>query len=142
MAVSQPAELSEARKEIKSLVDRARAAQQHIESYSQEQVDQLIRAMVWSVARPGVAEEIAKQAVEETALGNYEGKLTKMSKECRAALFDIIDEKSVGIIEELPERNIVKVARLTMNNMKKIHAIKTEISRFFIRLFFTAIEDG
>ena len=111
MAVSQPVELSEAGKEIKSLVDRARAAQKQIENYNQEQVDQLIRAMVWSVARPGVAEAIAKQAVEETALGNYEGKFTKMSKKCRAALFDIIDDESVGVIEELPERNIVKVAK-------------------------------
>ncbi|WP_339669893.1 aldehyde dehydrogenase family protein [Dasania marina] len=111
MAVSQPVELSEAGKEIKSLVDRARAAQKQIENYSQEQVDQLLRAMVWSVARPGVAEAIAKQAVEETALGNYEGKFTKMSKKCRAALFDIIDDVSVGVIEELPERNIIKVAK-------------------------------
>lgn len=111
MAVSQPEVLSEAGQEIKNLVDRARAAQQQIEHYSQEQVDQLIRAMVWSVARPGVAEAIAKQAVEETQLGNYEGKFTKMSRKCRAALFDIINDKSVGVIEELPERNIVKVAK-------------------------------
>ncbi len=111
MAAPQTVELSEAGKEIKVLVDRAHAAQQQIENYTQEQVDQLIRAMVWSVSRPGVAEKIAKQAVEETALGNYEGKHTKLFKKCRAALMDIIDDKSVGIIEELPERNIVKVAK-------------------------------
>ena len=37
---------------IADLVARSRAAQKQIEHYSQEQVDALIRAMVWSVARP------------------------------------------------------------------------------------------
>ena len=45
---------------IADLIARSRAAQKQIEHYSQEQVDALIRAMVWSVARPGVAEEIAQ----------------------------------------------------------------------------------
>ncbi len=47
---------SEAAVEIASLVARSRKAQQQIENYTQEQVNDLIRAMVWSVARPGVAE--------------------------------------------------------------------------------------
>ena len=38
---------------IADLVARSRAAQKQIEHYSQEQVDALIRGMVWSVARPG-----------------------------------------------------------------------------------------
>jgi hypothetical protein len=37
--------------DINLLIERARAAQQIIECYTQEQVDELIRAMVWSVAR-------------------------------------------------------------------------------------------
>ena len=45
--------------EIAALIKRSRAAQQQIEHYTQEQVDDLIRAMVWAVAKPGVAEEIA-----------------------------------------------------------------------------------
>ena len=35
---------------IADLVARSRAAQKQIEHYSQEQVDALIKAMVWSVA--------------------------------------------------------------------------------------------
>lgn len=111
MTAATPIELSQEAKEIKVLVERARAAQQLIENYSQEQVDRLIRAMVWSVSRPGVAEEIAKVAVEETQLGNYEGKHTKLFRKCRAALMDIVNDKSVGVIEELSERNIVKIAK-------------------------------
>ena len=34
--------------EIAALIKRSRAAQQQIEHYTQEQVDDLIRAMVWA----------------------------------------------------------------------------------------------
>jgi sulfoacetaldehyde dehydrogenase len=102
---------SEAALEIQALVARSRKAQQQIENYTQEQVDDLIRAMVWSVARPDVAEKIAKFTVEETQLGNYEGKYLKIFRKTRATLMDIIDDKSVGIIEEDKARNIVKIAK-------------------------------
>jgi len=93
------------------LVERSAAAQITIEHYTQEQVDRLIRAITWSVSRPGVAEELADLAVKETGLGNFDGKFTKMFRKCRAALMDIIDEKSVGVIEEYPERQIAIVAK-------------------------------
>lgn len=96
---------------IAELVARSRAAQAQIENYTQAQVDELIRAMVWSVARPGVAEKIAQFTVDETALGNYEGKLLKIQRKTRATLMDIIDDKSVGILEEDPERAIVRIAK-------------------------------
>ncbi|MEH6607182.1 MAG: hypothetical protein V7711_16500, partial [Pseudomonadales bacterium] len=63
-----------AENEIREMMARARAAQQQIENYSQEQVDELITAMVWSVARPEIAEKIARFTIEETQLGNYDGK--------------------------------------------------------------------
>ena len=104
-------EAAEAAAEIAALVARARAAQQQIEYYTQEQVDALIRAMVWSVARPGVAEEIARFTVDETRLGNYEGKYLKIFRKTRAALMDIIHDKSVGVLEEDPEREILVIAK-------------------------------
>ena len=52
--------------EIAEMMARARAAQAAIEHYTQEQVDELITAMVWSVAREGVSEKIARFTVEET----------------------------------------------------------------------------
>ena len=100
-----------AKEEIGKLVERSRIAQKQIENYSQEQVDELIRAMVWCVARPGVAEEIAQFTVDETQLGNYEGKFLKIQRKTRATLMDIIHDKSVGILEEDKERAIVKIAK-------------------------------
>ncbi|HEY0115401.1 MAG TPA: aldehyde dehydrogenase family protein, partial [Allosphingosinicella sp.] len=104
-------EAAQAASEIAALVERSRAAQRRIEHASQEEVDALIRAMVWSVARPGVAEEIARLTVDETQLGNYDGKYLKIFRKTRAALMDIIDDKSVGVIEEYPEREIVVIAK-------------------------------
>lgn len=97
--------------DVQALINRARKAQQAIEGYTQDQVDNLIRAMVWAVSRSGVAEKIAKFAVEETQLGDYAGKFGKISVKTRAALADIIDEKSVGVIEEDIERNLIKIAK-------------------------------
>ena len=100
-----------AKEEIGKLVERSRVAQKQIENYTQEQVDELIRAMVWCVAKPGVAEEIAQFTVDETQLGNYEGKFLKIQRKTRATLMDIIHDKSVGILEEDKERAIVKIAK-------------------------------
>tara|TARA_B100000427_G_scaffold326991_1_gene336736 strand:+ start:412 stop:1833 length:1422 start_codon:yes stop_codon:yes gene_type:complete len=99
------------KEEMQELIKRSRSAQSQIENYTQEQVDELIRAMVWSVARPGIAEEIAQFTVDETQLGNYDGKFLKIQRKTRATLMDIIDDKSVGILEEDKERAIVKIAK-------------------------------
>jgi len=111
MAAAQPINDTPEAKEVSELIARSRKAQAAIENYTQEQVDRLIRGMVWAVAQPGVAEEIAQHTVDESQLGNYDGKFLKISRKTRAALMDIIDDKSVGVIEELPERNIVKIAK-------------------------------
>ncbi|MEH6549622.1 MAG: aldehyde dehydrogenase family protein [Pseudomonadales bacterium] len=97
--------------DIGALMARARTAQAIVEEYSQQQVDELIKAMVWSVAKQDAAEEIAQLTIEETQLGNYDGKFTKIFRKTRAALYDILDDKSVGIIEEDKERNLIKIAK-------------------------------
>lgn len=97
--------------EIAELVARSHAAQKQIEHYTQEQVDDLITAMVWSVAKEDVSKMIAQHTVDETRLGNYDGKFLKIFRKTRATLMDIINDKSVGIIEEDKERMIVKIAK-------------------------------
>ncbi len=106
----QIADTDDAR-EIAAMIERARVAQAQIENYTQEQVDELIKAMVWSCCQPGVAENIAQHTLDETQLGDYNGKFAKIFTKTRAALMDIIDDKSVGVIEEDAERNIIKIAK-------------------------------
>jgi sulfoacetaldehyde dehydrogenase len=109
--MEQSPELLAAREEVKAMIARAHAAQEQIANYTQEQVDELITAMVWSVAREDVSEKIARFTVEETQLGNYDGKYLKIHRKTRATLMDILPDKSVGVIEEDPERNLVKIAK-------------------------------
>ncbi len=111
MALAQKISDTPEAREVEAMMKRARAAQAIIEDYSQEQIDELITAMVWAVCQPGIAEKIAQHTLEETQLGNYAGKFAKISVKTRAALMDIIDDKSVGVIEEDKERAIVKIAK-------------------------------
>jgi sulfoacetaldehyde dehydrogenase len=111
MAAAQKIADTPEAQEVAALIARSRAAQAQIADYSQAQVDHLIRGMVWAVARPGVAEKIAQHTVDETQLGNYDGKFLKIQRKTRATLMDIIDDKSVGVIEEDKERNLVKIAK-------------------------------
>ncbi|MCB2076695.1 MAG: aldehyde dehydrogenase family protein [Novosphingobium sp.] len=97
--------------EVAQLIARSRAAQQQIENATQEQVDRWIRGMVWAVAKEETAEMIAQHTVDETQLGNYDGKYLKIFRKTRAALMDIIDDKSVGVIEEDTARNIIKIVK-------------------------------
>ena len=103
--------MSDPAAEIAALIARSRKAQAQIANYTQAQVDELITAMVYAVAREDRSEEIARFTLEETQLGNYEGKYLKIHRKTRATLMDIMNDKSVGVIEELPERNIVKIAK-------------------------------
>ena len=73
-------ELIAAREEVAAMVERAHAAQAQIAHYNQEQVNELITAMVWAVAREDRSEEIARFTVNETQLGNYEGKYLKIHR--------------------------------------------------------------
>ena len=115
--IHEPEELG--RIEMEELIARSRAAQAQIADYTQAQVDNLIRAMVYAVAREDRAEEIAHFTVEETQLGNYTGKYLKIHRKTRATLMDIINDKSVGVIEELPERNIVKISKAQKYSEKR-----------------------
>lgn len=96
---------------IADLIQRARAAQAAIADYTQEQVDMLVRAIAWEIVKEDNAKEIATLAVEESALGNYQGKYVKLQKKVRGNLRDMLGKKSVGIIEEDEEKGILKIAK-------------------------------
>lgn len=96
---------------ISSLVERARKAQKEIENYTQEEVDTLVKAVVWNIVKDGPAQEIAEMAVEETGLGNYDGKYNKLMAKAKGAVRDMQGKKSVGVIEIDEEKQIMKIAK-------------------------------
>ncbi len=111
MAAPEQITQSPEAQEVAALVARSRAAQAEIANYTQAQVDRLIRGMVWAVANESTAEMIAQHTVDETQLGNYDGKYLKIFRKTRATLMDIINDKSVGVIEEDKARNLIKIAK-------------------------------
>ena len=95
--------------EIAEIVQKARIAQQAINHYTQEQVDALVTAVGWSIVSN--REALAKLAVEEGGFGNYESKVMKIRNRVTGLIKDMQGIKTVGIVEELPEKGIVKIAK-------------------------------
>lgn len=97
--------------QVAELVARARAAQKVFDSYSQEQVDEVVTAAAWALINPENNERLAQLAVEETGLGNVKDKITKNHRKTLGLLRDLREAKTVGIINEIPEKGLVEIGR-------------------------------
>jgi sulfoacetaldehyde dehydrogenase len=92
------------------LLERARTAQKQVENYDQARVDRLCQAIGWATANEKTFAHIAVMGVEESGLGDPVGRVSKRFK-IMGILRDVLREKSVGIIEEIPEKGIVKYGK-------------------------------
>lgn len=97
--------------EIAIYVQKARNAQKKIADYSQNQVDELVTAVCWAIVRQDRAEQLAKLAVDECGFGNYSDKVSKIRNRCMGTLRDMQGVKTVGIVEEIPEKGLIKIAK-------------------------------
>ena len=96
---------------IDDLVKKAHIAQKKIANYTQEQIDDVIKAVAWQVYKDENIQVLAKLAVEETEMGNYEDKLTKHKNKVLGVLVDCLAAKSVGLIERDEAKGISKYAK-------------------------------
>jgi sulfoacetaldehyde dehydrogenase len=103
--------MQNAQEYIKGLIKRAREAQKIADSYSQERVDNLVKAIAWNIVKDGPAQEIAKLAVEESGMGNYESKYSKLMVKIKGLVRDLKGVKSVGVIERNESKGIIKIAK-------------------------------
>lgn len=97
-------------KELDGLIAKARAAQKIIETYDQARVDRLCQAVAWAISNKRTFLALVEQGIEESGLGDPLSRQGKRFK-IRGILRDALRQKSVGIIEELPEKGIVKYAK-------------------------------
>ena len=100
-----------AKEYVAELMQRARKAQEVAASFTQEKVDELVKAIAWALVKEENAQEVATMAIEESQLGTYEAKYGKLQKKIRGALRDIKDAKSVGVIEKDEAKNLIKIAK-------------------------------
>ena len=96
---------------VGEVVARARAAQSQFANASQEQTDDAVRALAWSLYEPSRARAVAEMAVADTGLGNVPDKIIKKQRKTFGTLRDLLRVKTVGIIEEDAARGIVKYAK-------------------------------
>ncbi|MCJ7779889.1 MAG: aldehyde dehydrogenase family protein, partial [Acidimicrobiia bacterium] len=91
---------------------RARKAQRVAEGFSQQKVDELAAAITWEIAaNDELLEELAEFSFNECRLGDVASKIAKVSGKCRGILYDVKNAKSVGVVEEIPDRGLVRIAK-------------------------------
>src|SRR6266498_3507653 len=92
------------------LLRRARLAMASTEHYDQERVDRLCRAVAWATANERTFGRLTRMSVDESGMGSADGVSARRWK-ILGILRDALRTRSVGIIEELPEKGIVKYAK-------------------------------
>ena len=100
---------STTKSQVKQLVAKARAAQAAYDAFSQAQVDAIVKGIgkyVYDNAKP-----LARMAVDETGIGVYEDKIIKNQGKARVIWNNLKSKKSRGVIKEVPESNMVLVAK-------------------------------
>src|SRR5262245_28956000 len=93
-----------------ALLERARAAMRAVDSFDQANVDRLCQAVAWATANEQTFGRLTRMSVEESGMGSAEGVPARRWK-ILGILRDALRTKSVGIIEEIPEKGIVKYAK-------------------------------
>lgn len=100
----------EERSTVDEMVGRARDAMDSIRNLDQSQVDRLCQALGWATANEKTFTHLAQMGVDESGLGDRDGRPAKRFK-IMGVLRDALRQKSIGVIEELPEKGIVKYAK-------------------------------
>lgn len=90
------------------LLASARRAMEQIAGYDQATVDRLCQAIGWAAANPDSAERLANMSVDESGMGSRE---PRRRAKVLGILRDALRQKSMGIIEEIPDKGIVKYAK-------------------------------
>jgi sulfoacetaldehyde dehydrogenase len=98
-------------KEVASLIEKARKAQELVAHYTQEQIDEVCIAIGWEVYNDENIKELANMAVNETGMGNVSDKIAKHKGKVLGVLKDIKGALSTGLIEKDEAKGIEKYAK-------------------------------
>jgi len=95
---------------VDQMIVRARAAMSAVAGYDQARIDRLCQALGWATANEKTFGRIVAMSVQESGLGDPEGRNSKRFK-IMGVLRDTLRQRSTGVIEEIPEKGIVKYAK-------------------------------
>jgi sulfoacetaldehyde dehydrogenase len=100
----------EERAAARELLGRARCAMAAITDYDQATVDRLCQAIAWATANEQTFGRLTRMSVEESGMGSADGVPARRWK-ILGILRDALRTRSVGVVEEIPEKGIVKYAK-------------------------------
>ena len=100
----------EQKAELQELLQRARTALDAIADYDQQRVDRLCQAIGWALANEQTFTRLSIKSIEESGLGDPETRPGKRMK-IHGILRDVLRQKSMGILEEDPQKGLVKYAK-------------------------------
>ena len=95
---------------IDAMIARAREAMAEIEGYDQPQLDRLCQSIGWFSSNETTFTRLAQLGVDESGIGDRNGRPGKRFK-IHGVLRDALRQKSVGLVEALPEKGIAKYAK-------------------------------
>ena len=93
-----------------ALLARARAAMADVADADQATVDRWCQAVAWATANEQTFGRLTRMSVEESGMGSADGVPARRWK-ILGILRDALRAKSVGVIEEIPEKGLRKYAK-------------------------------
>jgi len=116
MSVNNPTQIPdasslEAIQVVSDLVDSAKTAQTVYAGFTQNQVDEVVTALAWTLLEPATNRHLSELAVATTGLGRVEDKIIKNHRKTLGLLRDLKHTPTVGVIAEFPEQGLIEIAR-------------------------------
>ncbi|HEY8056254.1 MAG TPA: aldehyde dehydrogenase family protein, partial [Terriglobales bacterium] len=90
------------------LLQRARQALAAAEALDQAAADRICRGVAWAIGNETTATRLAHMSVDESGMGSRE---PSRRFKVHGVLRDALRQRSLGVIEEIPERGLVKYAK-------------------------------
>lgn len=94
---------------VDEYIERSREAQKIAATFTQEQIDKLVKAMAMVIYEH--AEELGKMAAEETGMGNPEHKVLKNIGKSTGTWAELKGKPSIGVIGEDKEAGVILLAK-------------------------------
>ncbi len=96
---------------VQEAMRRAREAQAVAESWTQERADDVLAAVGWNCYREDNARRLAELSYSETRLGDPEHLYVLQRKRVLGQLYDLHGQRTVGVVEELPQLGLRRIAK-------------------------------
>ncbi|MEM7565093.1 MAG: aldehyde dehydrogenase family protein [Pseudomonadota bacterium] len=96
---------------VTQLVENGRNAMQQFSDADQARVDEAVTAIAWALYKPENAKRLAEMAVADTGIGNVPDKIIKNQRKTFGTLRDLMRVRTVGIIEDSPEKGLVRYGK-------------------------------